>query len=262
MNKDITLRTRFNSEARLYNLIRPRYPKTLFDALVGVTNLKDDDNLLEIGVGTGQATEELAKRGCKITAVELGAELAEVARDELNKYKNVEVITGAFEDVEFSPKTFDLVYAATAFHWIKHEVRFSKPHKLLKQDGYLAIIHTNHVSDETGDEFFFASQPLYRKYKLADNDDSFRLPLIADLQAEKLDENLFKLIFFNAFPLLVHYNSDEYAQLIKTYSPILAMKPSLREGFLKEISQLIERQFGGSLLKLYAMTLTIAKRKS
>lgn len=72
-------------------------------------------------------------------------------------------MTGAFEDVIFPSESFDLVYAATAFHWITPNVRFSKPYNLLKVNGHLAIIHTNHISDEVGDEFFFASQPIYKK---------------------------------------------------------------------------------------------------
>ena len=261
MSKDINLRTSFNREARLYHEIRPRYPEALFDSLIKVTNLQDSAHLLEIGLGTGQATEPLAKRGYKITAVELGADLAEVAREVLKKYKRVEVVTGAFEDIEFPPESFDLVYAATAFHWIRPGFRFNKPYNLLKQNGHLAIIHTHHVSDEAGDEFFFASQPIYKKYKLYDQDDSFRLPLTSDLKPENLDEKFFAPVFFKVFPLVVRYTAKEYAKLLATYSPTLSMKPEMRVEFLKDISDLLEETFGGSLIKQFAMPLTIVKKK-
>jgi len=176
--------------------------------------------LLEIGPGTGQATEPLAKRGYDITAVELGSDLAEVARKHLADYKNVKVITGAFEEVAFEQQTFDLIYAATAFHWIKPEVKFSKPHKILKDSGHLAIIGTNHVSDENGDEFFFASQPIYKRYKPGGkHDGNFRLKRVDELTADEVDENLFTPIFFHAFPHIVSYSAKEYAQLLNTYSP-------------------------------------------
>ena len=261
MSKDINLRTTFNSQALLYHEIRPRYPQALFDTLIRVTNLQNNAHLLEIGPGTGQATEPLAKRGYHITAIELGAELAAVARDVLKKYTNVEVITAAFEEVKFTPASFDLVYAATAFHWITPETRFAKPHRLLKPNGHLAIIHTNHVSDEAGDKFFFASQPLYEKYELDDLDNEFRLPRAADLTADALDENLFTGIFYQAFPLTVCYTSTEYAQLLSTYSPTISMPPEMRLGFLGDIAQLIDTQFGGSILKHFAMTLMIAKKR-
>lgn len=262
MSKDISLRTAFNRAARLYHVIRPRYPETLFEALVEVTQLQDDARLLEIGPGTGQATEPLAKRGYQITAIELGADLGEVARERLRPYPNVEVRTGAFEEVELAPEAFDLVYAATALHWIRPEVRFTRPHNLLKQRGHLAIIHTNHVAGEAGDEFFFASQPIYKKFQLDDKEAGFRLPRTADLKAAELDENLFELVFFAAFPLVVRYTAAEYAQLLSTFSPVISMHAEMRVGFLKEIVELIEEQFGGSILKHFAMTLTIAEKRS
>ena len=261
MSKDINLRTTFNSQAQLYHAIRPRYPETLFDTLIKVTTLPKNAHLLEIGPGTGQATDSLARRGYQITAVELGADLAEVAREALKNYGNVGVVTGAFEDVDFSPGSFDLVYAATAFHWISPETRFTKPYRLLKQNGYLAVIETKHVSDEAGDPFFFASQPLYETYQINDLDKDFRLPRTADLNAEAIDENLFTGIFYGIFPLVIRYTSAEYARLLSTYSPTISMPPEKRAGFLRDIAQLIDSQFGGSILKHFAMTLMVAKKQ-
>ncbi|PIS39024.1 MAG: SAM-dependent methyltransferase [Candidatus Nealsonbacteria bacterium CG08_land_8_20_14_0_20_43_11] len=263
MNKDINLRTAFNSEAELYHAIRPCYPQVLFDTLVKTTHLQDKARLLEIGLGTGQATMPFAERGYIITAIELGLDLAGVARDVLKKYKNVEIITGAFEDVELPSESFDLIYAATAFHWIKPEVRFTKSHKLLKPIGHLAIIHTNHVSDKAGDRFFNASQPIYDKYTPKNKDDEkFRLPHTADLKPSEVDENFFEPLFFKAFPMVIRYTADEYVKLLSTYSPTISMAPEMRIKFLQGISDLINQQFGGSIMKHYSMTLSIAKKKS
>lgn len=263
MKKDINLRATFNNEAELYYAVRPRYPEKLFDALVENAELQEGAKLLEIGPGTGQATEPLAKRRYDITAIELGTDLAEVARKTLGKYKNVDIMTGAFEDVELLPQSFDLVYAATAFHWIKPEVKFIKPRKLLKEKGYLAVIGTNHVSDEKSDEFFFASQSIYKKYRPGGNhNENFRLKHTTELQADEIDEKFFSPLFFHAFPLVVTYSAKEYAQLLNTYSPTLSMEPDKRAGFLEEIEKLIEEKFGDHIQKHFAMTLTMAKKKS
>jgi SAM-dependent methyltransferase len=260
MNIDMELRTGFNKEAQRYHKARPVYPEELFDALIKVTGLQNDSKLLEIGPGTGQATGSLAKRGYRITAVELGVDLAQVARQELKKYPNVEIITGAFEDVESPSELFDLVYAATAFHWIDPKVRFTKPHNLLKEKGHLAIIHTNHVSDEEGDGFLFASQPVYQKYQPDQPNDPIRIPRTDEVRPAPVDTNLFEPIYFKAFPMDVRYSADEYTHLISTYSPIIAMEPERRVEFLKDISTLINKGFGGSIKKHFAMTLTIGKK--
>lgn len=262
MSEDINLRTTFNNEAELYDLVRPNYPEDLFDSVVKIAQLQDTSKLLEIGPGTGQATESFAKRGYKIIAIELGSALANIAKKNLAEYNNVKIITGTFEDTEFPPNSFDLIYAATAYHWIKPKVKFNKPHKLLKNGGHLAIIGTNHVSDEKGDKFFFASQHIYKKYKSDRKyDDNFRLSRVSELKADDVDENLFTPVFFRAFPLVIQYSSKKYAQLLNTFSPTISMEPEKRKEFLKEIEKLIDEKFGSSIQNHFAMTLTIAKRR-
>jgi SAM-dependent methyltransferase len=261
---NLDLKTTFNSDVERYHARRPHYPSALFDKLVTDIHLPEDAELLEIGPGTGQATQPLAERSYKITAVELGNEMAAKAREALASHPNVKVVADAFEDVELPATYYDLIYSATAIHWIKSEVKFTKPHKLLKPGGHLAIIHTEHVSDEQGDEFFFASQPIYQKYHSKDKpinkQGDFTLPRLKDLQPpEKIDPALFSLESFTVFPTAITYSSWEYIDLLATYSPHLALPEDKRAGFLQEIKELIDKDFGGQMTKHYGMTLTIAK---
>lgn len=117
------LKTTFNSAAERYHAMRPTYPDTLFKKLIANTNLPQHAKLLEIGPGTGQATLPLAKLGFSITAIELGADLAAKARQALADYPTVKIITGAFEDVKLPSGHYDLVYSATAIHWVKPEFK-------------------------------------------------------------------------------------------------------------------------------------------
>ncbi|MBK8020618.1 MAG: hypothetical protein IPK19_04095 [Chloroflexi bacterium] len=149
----------------------------------------------------------------------------------------------------------------SALHWIDPEVRFRKPHQLLKPGGHFAIIDTVHVSDEVGDRFFFASQPIYKRHTPAHEfQEDFRPSRLGEVQASQVDEILFKPIFFKAFSLVIRYSTEQYAQLLNTYSPTLAMNPADRVKFLREMRQLIDDQYGGSILKHFAMALTIAKK--
>jgi ubiquinone/menaquinone biosynthesis C-methylase UbiE len=224
-----------------------------------------DAHLLEIGPGTGQATKALAERGYRITAVELGSALADVARRELANYPKVEILTGTFEDVELPIASFDLVYVATAFHWIKPEVKFTKPHTLLKNGGHLAVIHTHHIANETDGSFFRASQPIYKKYEDESSNVSryIKSPVkaIEDIKPEELDESLFESVFFGIFPKAVDYSANDYIKLLRTFSPTLVMRPERREGFLGEIRNLINEKFNGHVTKRYGMSLTIGKKR-
>jgi SAM-dependent methyltransferase len=263
----LDLKTSFNSSVELYHKRRPTYPNELFENLIIDTRLQKGARLLEIGPGTGQATKPLAEKGFDITVVELGKEMAEKARHELACYSNVSVITGAFEDIVLPTEYYDLVFSATAIHWIQPEYKFAKPHKLLKPNGYLAIIHTEHVSDGIGDKFYHASQPLYLKYqgknKPIDKYGDFTLPKLTNLKPpEKIDDKLFKLQSFMVFPVTIDYSSKDYIDLLATYSPNLALPKGKRNEFLGEIKKLIDKDFGGHKETHYGMTLTIAKKLS
>jgi SAM-dependent methyltransferase len=74
------LRGGFDADAEAYDRTRPVCPDVLFDDLVRLARLGRGDRVVEIGCGTGQATVPLASRGLAVTAVELGAALADLAR--------------------------------------------------------------------------------------------------------------------------------------------------------------------------------------
>jgi SAM-dependent methyltransferase len=88
------LRTTFDAAAELYQQARPEYPEPLYDTLVNLTGIGTGDRVVEVGCATGKATLPLARRGLRITCVEIGPELASAARRNLTAFPNVEVIDG------------------------------------------------------------------------------------------------------------------------------------------------------------------------
>ncbi|HEY6423501.1 MAG TPA: class I SAM-dependent methyltransferase [Pseudonocardiaceae bacterium] len=149
------LRTTFDSTAELYQQARPEYPEHLYDLLVETVGIKPGARLLEIGCATGKATISLARRGFRITCVEIGAELAATARRELTEFPHVEVIHSAFETWAPGPADrFDLVFAATAWHWLDPGSRYQRAWELLRSGGHLAFWSATHVFPDSGDPFF------------------------------------------------------------------------------------------------------------
>ena len=55
-----------------FEMYRSRYCEELFDKLSSVCCLDSDKMVLEIGPGTGQATEPILLTGCNYRAIELG----------------------------------------------------------------------------------------------------------------------------------------------------------------------------------------------
>ena len=259
-NPENPLRHTFNEVALLYNEIRPRYPDELFSTLIEVTHLKKNSTLLEIGPGTGQATKPLALKGFNIIAIEPGASLVEVMRQQLYDYKNIQIINGTFEEAVLPPESFDLVFAATSFHWIEPAVKFPKSHAVLKNKGHLAIIHTNHISDEKGDVFFNASQAIFDRYGFTDKHRKPGLPKNEELIARDLDEHLFKLVHFQLFPVTITYSARQFVQLLNTYSNHLSAAKEVQHEFYEAIEKLIHHSFQGKIDKHFSMSLTIAEK--
>lgn len=250
----------FDLVAELYDKARPSYPQELFEVLFDKANLNEDSKILEIGPGTGQATMPLARKGLDILAVELGSNLAKHTRRNLKDFSNVKVVNNSFEQIELKNNSFDLVYSATAFHWVAENVRYAKTFDLLKAKGKIGIISTNHVSDEQGDKFLEVSRAIYDKYYPNRKSSSFQFPLTKDITAEYLDTELFRPIHFQIFPVVVEYNAQEYRELLNTYSPTLVLSEDKRISFLEEIEGLINSKFSGHLTKHFAMSLTLGEK--
>ena len=154
-------RLTFNEVAELYDRARPGYPAQLFDDLLDLAALGPGSRVVEIGCGTGQATRSLAERGLDLTCVELGEDMAAVARDRLASFPNVRIVRAAFEDWEPERADFDAVVAFTSFHWVDEAVRYSKPARLLRPGGHLAATITRPVTVPGGDTFFADGQEDY-----------------------------------------------------------------------------------------------------
>lgn len=156
------MRRTFDTAAGTYQDARPEYPDQLFDTLIDVAQLRPGDRLLEIGCASGKATLPLARRGFRITCVEIGPALARAARANLARFPDVDVIEGAFETWEPPAGVrFDLVFAATAWHWIDPAVRYEQAWRLLRPGGHLATWSAVHVFPEHGDPFFAELQEVY-----------------------------------------------------------------------------------------------------
>ena len=108
----------FDEVPELYDRVRPTYPAELFADLAAVTGLDERSSVIEVGCGTGQATRSLATLGCHVTAVERGPDLATLARRRLSSHPDVEIETSPFERWDDRGRRFDVLVAASSWHWI------------------------------------------------------------------------------------------------------------------------------------------------
>ena len=64
----------------------------------------------------------ILKTGCSLTAIELGDKLAEFSKYKFKNYEKFNVKNLSFQDFECPPNSFDLIFSASAFHWIPEDI--------------------------------------------------------------------------------------------------------------------------------------------
>ena len=130
----------FDRASALYQRARPDYPTALIDTVIEITGVRAGDELLEIGCATGKATLPFARRGFRITCIEPGSNLAAAARGHVASYEDVRIVEARFEDWRLpGGMWFDLVFAATAWHWVDPRVRYQRAWQALRPGGHLAF---------------------------------------------------------------------------------------------------------------------------
>jgi SAM-dependent methyltransferase len=232
----------------------------LFDDLAELAGIGPGSRVLEIGPGTGQATVTLAERGYRVVAVELGAALAAVARRNLARFPAVEVVTAAFEDWPLPREPFDMVLAATAFHWIDPAVRVAKAADALRPVGALATVTTHHVAG--GDESFFAkAQACYERWDPETPPGGAALRRAAEIpsSSEELDRSRrFGPATFRRYEWDQPYSTAGYMEVLLTYSGHRALEPAAQASLLGCIARLIDTRYGGRVTKRYLTELRVA----
>ncbi|MBP5975775.1 class I SAM-dependent methyltransferase [Brasilonema sp. CT11] len=258
------LRTTFDQVALLYDQARPGYPEELFDTVVSVSGIPPDGRILEIGCGTGIATVPFARRGYRLVCIELGENLAAVARHKLAAYPLVQVQTGAFED--WSPQTgaFDLAIAATAFHWLDPKIGYHKTAQALRVGGTIALFWNVHVHSDTSQDFFEALQSVYLYFAPSLTKDDYKLAHendVPDKTGEIEQTGLFDKVTVYKYRWDAGYDTASYIDLLNTYSNHIDLGSSKRERLFDEIAKLINTKFNGHITMRYLTTLYIAHRK-
>jgi SAM-dependent methyltransferase len=256
------LRERFDEDAERYDRARPHYPPPLFDDLMTLARLEPGSRVLEIGCGTGQATVELAARGCSVLAVELGANLATIAARRLEPYPNARVVVAPFEDVDLPSQPFDAVVAFTSFHWVDRDVGPAKVATALRPGGAFATVSTDHVAGGT-DPFFVEVQHCYEHWdpetpaglRLDDAD-----AVIARIDAGPDPHGRFGRAELRRYDVDRVYSSATYLDVLLTYSGHRAIEPRARDGLLACIARLIDTRYGGLIVKRYLHTLRVSSR--
>lgn len=259
------LRATFDSAALLYDEARPGYPDELFEDVVSLSNIRPDGRIFEIGCGTGQATVPFARRGYSMLCIELGENLAGVARRNLAAYPRAEVCTGSFEESPVEEGMFDLVISATAFHWLDPALAYKKVARLLRPKGAIALFWNEHVHSDASKGFFEAAQEIYEREASEIAVDNYKGPPhpgeVTDRTSEIESTGLFGEVATRSYRWDEAYDTKSYIRVLNTYSGHRNLNGPARQRLLHSIADLIDTRYNGRIVKGYLTTLYVAHRK-
>ena len=157
----------FDTVAGKYEKFRPGYTDELYKMIFDYITLDNTSRVVEVGIGGGQATLPILQTGCALTAVEYGENFSRLCEEKFKEYDRFSVITDKFENVSFPDATYDLVYSASAFHWVPEEIGYSKVFSMLKNGGVFARFANHPYKDKGNVALSDAIDDLYSKYYCA-----------------------------------------------------------------------------------------------
>lgn len=147
-----------------FDKYRPRYSRELFDSLIEYAGIGRGKDVLELGPGTGQATEPILDTGCSYNAIELGEHLYAKMKSKYGERDNFSIVNDDFITHDFGAQRFDMIYSAATIQWIPEDIAFPKTFELLRPGGTLAMMLTSADYKSTNEELYAKIQKVYDAY--------------------------------------------------------------------------------------------------
>lgn len=249
----------FDNTAEGYDRSRPEYPEELFRDIFCYKQVNETSNVLEIGVGTGKATQPILDTHCSFTGIEPGSNMAGLAKQKLKPYNDFSLFVQTFQEYVNVPAAFDLIYSATAFHWIEEEYGYKRVFELLKSGGAFARFSYHATPDKKRPQLTQAIQRYYDSCmtqkgtpKDFDQKDASALANLASKYG-------FVNTAYKMYHLEKDFTADEYMELLYTYPNHMALKTNEREKLFHGIHSAI-RQNGGIITVNYIVDLELATK--
>ena len=253
----------FDEVAAEYDRHRPAYPDELIDQACRVAGIGSGDHVLEVGCGSGQLTRGLAARGLHVTALEPGASLIALARQNLEGAAEVEFVNARFEDALLPRGQYQAVFSASAFHWVDPKVSWQKTADVLVRCGTLALVQYCGLSEPRSQRDQEATLAAIRKVA---PDIAADWPAYRDLDTtlagmeqrrgnvsqvwawlgsydigQDYAGRLFDDVQVAVMPKLIEHTPDELNALVRTMSYYARLSPDQREALEREWDAIYER---------------------
>ncbi|MDR2572041.1 MAG: class I SAM-dependent methyltransferase [Oscillospiraceae bacterium] len=266
-------RVHFDEIVVNYDKYRWDYPAELFADAILYSGQGNGKRAIEIGAGTGKATTPFLDAGYVVTAVEMGTNMAEFLQDKFKGNKSFNVTTSIFEDAPLEDESYDLIFAASSFHWVDAKIGCPKVLRLLKSGGAFVLFRNNTYRQE-GNSLDAAIDAAYEKYYYSNYPrydrpvDFSKMTFVDFLKPTEIHRgfrfNSLEQFGFTDITMKLYnssrvYEANEYIALMDTMSDHRAMPDKDRAALYAGISEAI-LEHGGQLEMKFIFQLYMGRK--
>lgn len=243
----------FNNIVADYEFARPGYPEALIEDVIAFAKLKRGARLLEIGAGPGQATDPFVKRGYAVTSLEIGEKQVDFLREKYAAFPDFCAVHAPFEAYDAPEGSFDLVFSATAFHWIDPSYGIPKAYRLLKKGGAIALFwHLESIVRQRTElqnelsRIFQKHAPKLDDYVSPEEGERLHLERMAQMKTG----NLFGPTETKTYRWSETYDAGRYLRLLNSYSDMHEIGEAARDAIFEDVAAYFARVGGTAELPM------------
>jgi SAM-dependent methyltransferase len=258
-------RSLFGVDPQNYDRIRPPYPEQVYAFLLSTGAIRPRASTLEIGAGNGLATRRLLELGVNPLVViepdqRFAAMLTSMAKAYGAEFRCIEV---PFEEAELPLSQYDLVAAATSFHWIQPSIGLAKVAAILKPGGHAALWWHVFGDVEREDPYHEATRSILQSLDTSPSGEPNAIPYAVDTAARILDfssTGQFDAPRHIAHRWTLELNTEQVGALYATFSPISRLPQQQRKSILRRLMDVVENDFGGVVERNMISPVYVARR--
>lgn len=189
------------------------------------------------------------RNGFRLTALEISQPQVDYLESKYFEYPNFRAVCSRFEDFSADEASFDIIFSATAFHWIAPEVGYPEAYRLLRRGGVLAVFWHLASILEPPTEMLQQIRAIYREIA-PELDDYLNIDAAEELHQLRLKQIQTGALFHQPVSRVYRwediYTTQRYLKLMNSYSDFHSISSEKREEIQSQVAAYIKSK-GGSI---------------